>query len=85
MYTSFDELRDLCTAAGDQRSLAIGMLGQLMTETVHGRRREASRLATEHIELLESIGDSSLILALSSGALVGKYEIGEMAEALGHS
>ncbi len=82
LYTSFDELRDLCTAAGDQRSLAIGMLGQLMTETVHGRRREASRLATEHIELLESIGDSSLILALSSGALVGKYEIGEMAEAL---
>jgi len=82
LYTGFDELRDLCTAAGDQRSLAIGMLGQLMTETVHGRRREASRLATEHIELLESIGDSSLILALSSGALVAKYEIGEMAEAL---
>ena len=82
LYTGFDELRDLCTAAGDQRSLAIGMLGQLMTETVRGRRREASRLATEHIELLESIGDSSLTLALSAGALVGKYEIGEMAEAL---
>jgi adenylate cyclase len=28
--TGFDELRDLCTAAGDRRSLATGMTGQLM-------------------------------------------------------
>jgi adenylate cyclase len=49
----FDELRDLCTAAGDQRSLAIGMTGQVMTHYNHAHRREASRIAAEHIRLLD--------------------------------
>ena len=30
--TGFDELRDLCTAAGDKVSLAIGMAGQVMAQ-----------------------------------------------------
>jgi adenylate cyclase len=82
LYTGFDELRDLCQATGDQRSLAIGMVGQLMAETASEHRREASRLAAEHLALLESIGDSTLTVALLVGPLVAKYEIGEMAEVL---
>ena len=41
----FAELRELCTAAGDKVSLAIGMTG-LITEVIYaGRSREGSRLA----------------------------------------
>ena len=43
-HTGFDELRDVCTAAGDQRSLAIGMTGLVMEHLLNARRREASRL-----------------------------------------
>ena len=51
------ELRELCSAAGDKVSLAIGMTG-LATELLYaGRSREASRLASEQMALLESIGD----------------------------
>jgi adenylate cyclase len=80
--TGFDELRDLCTAAGDQRSLAIGMTGQLMAQTTNARRREASLLATEHIALLEAIGDPTLTVALSFAAMVAKHETAEMADML---
>ncbi len=82
LYAGFDELRDLCAAAGDQRSLAIGMLGLLMSATVRERSGEATRLASEHIALLESIGDPSLTLALSAGAIVVYYETGQMVEVL---
>ena len=36
--TGFDELRDLCTAAGDQLSLAIGMTGLVMAHDFHAHR-----------------------------------------------
>jgi adenylate cyclase len=78
----FDELRDLCTAAGDRRSLAIGMTGQLMAHYTNARRREASRLASEHIALLESVGDPTLTVGLSVFAIAAKHETGEMAEVL---
>jgi len=80
--TGFEELRDLCTAAGDQRSLAIGMAGQVAAQLINAHYREASRLATEHTALLESIGDPTLTIALSFAALTAKHETGEMAEAL---
>jgi len=80
--TGFDELRDLCTAAGDQRSLAIGMTGQVMAHYVNARSREAARLASEYIALLESIGDPILTVGLSFAAFVAKQETGEMAEVL---
>ena len=80
--TGFDELRDLCTAAGDQRSLAIGMTGQVLAQWGNAHRREASRLATEHIALLESIGDPTLTIGLSFAALTAKFETGEMADVL---
>ncbi|MDT5224192.1 MAG: adenylate cyclase, partial [Mycobacterium sp.] len=78
--TGFDELRELCTAAGDRVSLAIGMTGEVAAQFANARRREASRLATEHAALLESIGDPTLTIGLSFAAMIAKYETGEMAE-----
>jgi len=49
---------------------------------MNARRREASRLATEHVELLELIGDPTLTVALSFAAMGAKQETGEMAEVL---
>jgi adenylate cyclase len=80
--TGFDELRDLCTAAGDQVSLAIGMTGQVMAQFTNAHRREASDLAAEHAALLESIGDPTLTIGLSFAALCAKHETGEMVEVL---
>ena len=44
--TGFDELRDLCTAADDKVSLAIGMTGFIMALTFHNRFREAAQVAS---------------------------------------
>ena len=52
-----DELRELCTAAGDKASLAIGMAGLVIDHAFQGRIREASQLASEAWALIESIGD----------------------------
>ncbi len=76
----FGELRDLCTAAGDRRSLAIGMTGQVMALTFHAHFRESSLLASEHARLLESIGDPALTVGLSYSAIYAKWETGEMTE-----
>ena len=58
--TGFDELRELCSAAGDTVSLAIGMAGLMTTLVFHNRYREAARLASECSRLLESIADPSV-------------------------
>ncbi|HUO36530.1 MAG TPA: adenylate/guanylate cyclase domain-containing protein [Mycobacterium sp.] len=78
----FGELRELCTAAGDQVSLVFGMAGLVLAHMYHNQHRESSRLATELARLLESIGDPTLTVALLGAAIVAKYEAGEMAEAL---
>jgi adenylate cyclase len=80
--TGFEELRELCTAAGDQRSVVIGMAGPVLEQYTNARRREASRLATQHVRLLESIGDPTLTVALCTVTLAAKQETAEMAEAL---
>ena len=61
----FDELRELCTAAGDKASLAIGMAGLVMDHAYQDRMREASQLASEAMALIESIGDPTLTVGLS--------------------
>ena len=58
----FDELRELCTAAGDKASLAIGMAGLVMEHVCQDRVREASRLASEPWPCVESIGDPTLTI-----------------------
>jgi adenylate cyclase len=78
----FDELRELCVAAEDERSLAIGMAGRVMERLFNGWPREASELASEHVRLLESIGDPALTLGLLSVAMSVKHEMGEIAEIL---
>ena len=80
--TGFDELRDLCTAADDKGSLAIGMTGFIMALTFHNRFREAAQVASEQSELLESIGDPTLTVALLFAAIYAKCQAGEMIEAL---
>jgi adenylate cyclase len=78
----FAELRDLCTAAGDKPSLAFGMAGLVMEHMRHARVREASRLASETMALVESIGEPTLTVGLSLAAIGAKLQVGEMAEAL---
>jgi class 3 adenylate cyclase len=80
--TGFDELRDLCTSVNDKVSLAIGMTGFIMALTFHNRFREAAQVASEQSELLESIGDPTLTVALLFAAIYAKCEAGEMIEAL---
>jgi adenylate cyclase len=78
----FEELRGLCTAADEKVALATAMMGQLMELTIHAHRGEAGQLATEYVELLESIGDPAMTVGLSFAAIFPKYEAGQMAEAL---
>ncbi len=78
----FAELRELCSAAGDKVSLAIGMSG-LATELMYaGRAQEGSQLATEQMELLESIGDPNLTIGLAFVAFANWFASGELGEIL---
>ena len=61
----FDELRQLCTAAGDKASLAIGMAGLVGDHAFQDQVREASQLASEAMALIDSIGDPTLTVGLS--------------------
>jgi class 3 adenylate cyclase len=78
----FDELRELCTAAGDKASLAIGMAGLVMDHTYHARLREASRLASEAMALVESVGDPNLTVGLSVPVIYAKIETAEWSDVL---
>ena len=78
----FAELRELCTAAGDKVSLAIGMTG-LATELCYaGRAREAARLSSEQMALLESIGDPTPTMGLAVVAFCNWLGVGEFGEIL---
>jgi len=78
----FDELRQLCTAAGDKPSLAIAMAGLVVDHAYQGRVREASQLASEAVALIESLGDPTLTVALSGAAILAKTECGEWPDVL---
>ena len=73
----FDELRQLCAAAGDKASLAIGMAGLVGDHAFHDRIREASRLASETWAAIESVGDATLTVGLSFPAIYAKAESAE--------
>jgi class 3 adenylate cyclase len=78
----FEELRQLCAAAGDKASLAIAMAGLVIDNVYQDRVREASRLASEHMALIESVGDPTLTVALSFAAIYAKAQGGEYSEGL---
>ena len=77
----FTELAELCTAAGDKTSLAIGMTG-LTTELLYaGRVREGARLSSQQMALFDSIGDSETPMALVAVAFcnwLGVFDFGEI-------
>jgi class 3 adenylate cyclase len=81
----FDELRQLCTAAGDKASLAIAMAGLVMDHVYQDRMREASQLASEIMALIESLGDPTLTVGLSIAAIYAKIESAEWCDVLGWS
>ena len=78
----FDELRELCTAAGDKASLAIAMAGLVMDHMYQDRMREASQLASETMALIESVGDATLTVGLSFAAIYAKGESAEWCDVL---
>jgi class 3 adenylate cyclase len=81
-HDRFAELQELCTAAGDKVSLAIAMTGLLTDFLFSGRLREGSRLASEQMALLESIGDPTLTTGLAFAALTIWFAVGEFGEVL---
>ncbi|MCW2516800.1 MAG: hypothetical protein JWR11_5842 [Mycobacterium sp.] len=83
--SGFREVRELTAAAGDKRSLAVAMIGHMTDHMVHGMVREASRLGTEALNLLDAIDDPTLTVALSAVPLVAKHETGEIADILTRS
>jgi len=78
----FDELRQLCSAAGDKASLAIAMAGLVMEHAYQARMREASQLASEAMALIESIGDSNLTVGLSVQLTYAKLQNAEWSDVL---
>jgi class 3 adenylate cyclase len=78
----FAELRELCGAAGDKVSLAIGMTGLAAELLYAGRSREGSRLASEQMALLESIGDPTLTMGLAVVPFLNWCSVGEFGEVL---
>ncbi len=80
--TGFDQLRELCSAAGDTMSLAIGMAGQMTTLVFHNRYREAARLASDCSRLLESFADPALTLTILTFASSPLWQAGQAAEGL---
>jgi class 3 adenylate cyclase len=78
----FAELRELCSAAGDKVSLAIGMSGPATELLYAGRTREGARMASEQMALLESIGDPTPAMGLAPIAFCNWLCVGEFGEIL---
>jgi len=80
--TGFDELRDLCSAAGDTVSLAIGMTGMMAALVFHNRYRESARLASDCSRLLESFADPAMTLTILTVTSSSMWQAGQAAEGL---
>ena len=79
--TGFDELRGLCSSAGDDLSLAIGMHGQVLGLYLEHRHREASVLASEQFRLVEESPDAVRAVGAIQAAVLAKLHAGEAVEA----
>jgi hypothetical protein len=80
--TRFEELRELCSLAGDKASLAVGTAGLIADHMVHGRIPDAARLVPELVALVESIGDPALTVGVSMSVIPMKLLTGEVADVL---
>ena len=81
----FEELRELCAAEGDKRSLAIAMAGLVGEHMVQGRVAKAVRIADETNVLVESIGDPALTVGLSIAPISMRLTVGDAPEVLRRS
>ena len=78
----FEELRELCAAAGDKPSLAIAMAGRVMDHLHQARLHEASQLASEAMALIESLEDPNLTVGLSLASIYARAKSAEWPDAL---
>ena len=78
----FDELRELCSAAGDKASLGIATAGLVVGYAHQDRVREASQLASEAWALAEAVGDPTLTVGLSFPVIYGEIESAEWCDVL---
>jgi class 3 adenylate cyclase len=78
----FDELRELCSAAGDKASIGIATAGLVVGYAHQDRVREASQLASEAWALAESVGDATLTVGLSFPVIYGEIESAEWCDVL---
>jgi hypothetical protein len=78
----FEELWQLCTAAGDKSSLAIATAGLVLDHVYQGRTREASQVASDSMALIESVDDPTLTVGLSFPAIYAKMETNEWRDVL---
>jgi class 3 adenylate cyclase len=73
----FNELRELCTASGDNASLAIAMAGLVAEHALRNRLPQASQLASEAMGLAESLAEPTLTVGLSAPLFYAKVENAE--------
>ncbi len=78
----FEELRELCSLAGDKASFAMGLAGQVLNLWDHAHLREASALASELMALVEAIGDPELIVGVTFMPNLVSIETGGFADIL---
>lgn len=78
----FDELREMCTATGDDVSLAIGMSGRLAELLYAGRAHQQPALPAEQMALLASIEDPGPMIGLAPVAFNMWWDTGEFDELL---
>jgi hypothetical protein len=78
----FEEFRELCDAAGDKASLAIGMAGLVIDLANQDRLREASQLASETVDVAESVGDPNLTVGLFLPVVYAMLESSDWTEML---
>ena len=79
----FEELRELCTAAGDKASLAIGMTGQVIDRALHRAYREAFAAGIGSLGSARAVGDPTLTMGLSVPAFAIWFSAGESTSCCG--
>ena len=70
----FEELRELCSTAGDKASLGIATAGMVVGYAHQDRVHEAAQLAAEAWALAEAVGDPTLTVGLSFPVIYGAIE-----------
>jgi hypothetical protein len=71
-----EELRELCPRVGDNASLAVGLTALALQHGFRGQFREQSRLASETMALLDSVGDPTSTIGAGSAVASMMLETG---------